>query len=324
MPRNRAVVPAAPDPPAPPTWLTPAEDWEHYDLYRRVIDALYALPALFETSLRIAGVRATDLHTLNTALGASIEQSVVDNLNALRKIWDPDDQYRLYSFVRQAQTFPDVLLQSEAPSGARQNIILGIELKGWFALSKEGEPSFRYKATPAACAEADLLVVFPWILSEVVSGAPKLLEPFVTGARHAAEHRNYYWVHIRGKAAAEVNSAAHQTPYPKKSEKYLDQAVNDSGGNFGRVARGGFMTDFISELMRKHLAGIPMGAWQRFIKLFTESYSEETIQGQVAMIEGAYRTEMPDRDADGSFGEIREALVELVRAIHNTERAGGN
>jgi hypothetical protein len=156
----------------------PSSTWPHLVLYRRVIDALFALPDSFRTSLNIAGVRVTDLYTLNSALGASIEQSVVDNLNALRPIWDSQNQYQLYSFVRQNQVFSDVLLQSAAPQ-AEPPIIMGIELKGWFALAKEGEPSFRYTVNPEACADADLLVVFPWMLDEVVSGRPRLMQPFI-------------------------------------------------------------------------------------------------------------------------------------------------
>ena len=113
----------------------PAKDWAHRPLYDRVIDALHALPDTFRTSLNIAGIRVPDLHTLNTALGASIERSVVENLNALRRVWDPQGEYRLYSFVRQNQAFPDVLLQTAAPS-ADPAIIMGIELKGWFALAR--------------------------------------------------------------------------------------------------------------------------------------------------------------------------------------------
>jgi hypothetical protein len=148
--------------PSPKQLGGPPNNWEHRALYDRVLDALHALPNSFRTSLNITGVRVTDLYTLNSALGASIEQSVVDNLNALRPIWDPSGAYRLYAFARQNQVFPDVLLTTSAPS-ADPKIVTGIELKGWFVLSKEGEPSFRYKVSPAGCADADLLVVFPWI-----------------------------------------------------------------------------------------------------------------------------------------------------------------
>lgn len=90
---DAVAVPAIVPGPAP--LGGPPPDWQD-GLYQRVVDAIYALPGLFKTSLNISGVRATDLFTLNTALGASIEQSVVDNLNALRKIWDTDDQFHLY------------------------------------------------------------------------------------------------------------------------------------------------------------------------------------------------------------------------------------
>jgi hypothetical protein len=158
-------------------------------------------------------VRVTDLYTLNSALGASIEQSVVDNLNALRPIWDPDNAYELYTFVRQNQVFPDVLLQTAAPN-VQPTIILGVELKGWFVLSKEGEPSFRYTVSPDACADADLLAVFPWMLDEVISGRPRLLKPFVAEARYAALHRNHYWGQMRGVSGEDAQSDSSRRASP--------------------------------------------------------------------------------------------------------------
>ena len=32
-------------------------------------------------------------------------------------------------------------------------IAMGIELKGWYLLSKEGVGSFRFQVTPAACSD---------------------------------------------------------------------------------------------------------------------------------------------------------------------------
>jgi len=103
----------------------PAKNWEHRALYERVIDALHALPSRFKTPLRISGIPASDLFTLNTPLGAAIEKSVVENLNDLREIWDPNDTYKLYSFFRQAQVFPDVRLQTTAP-GTAHPILMGL------------------------------------------------------------------------------------------------------------------------------------------------------------------------------------------------------
>ena len=138
----------------------PADDWEHRELYSRVREAVASLPVCFRTETRISGIMATDLHTLNTVLGAAIEEQVVRTLHLTRSTWDPDGRYALYSFVRQAQTFPDVLLRRIAG----EEILLGIELKGWYLLAKEAEPSLRFQVTENACAEQDLIVVVPWVL----------------------------------------------------------------------------------------------------------------------------------------------------------------
>ena len=311
---DAVAIPAADPGPAP--LGGPLPEWQG-GLYQRVVDAIYALPGLFKTSLHISGVRATDLFTLNSALGASIEQSVVDNLNALRKIWDTDDRFQLYAFVRQAQVFPDVRLQTDAPNVEPQ-VLMAIELKGWFAMAKEGEPSFRYKVAPAACAEADLLVVFPWLLDEVVSGAPKLLRPFVSGARYAAEHRNHYWSVLRGTTGADaaITPAGHQAPYPRKGEKFNDEAVRDSGGNFGRVARGGVMEDFIGELMQQPVAGIPLGAWQRFLKIFSESFTETKLRNQLRQIETNNAEAIQQSDeSKAAFAHFATSVERLIASL---------
>jgi hypothetical protein len=272
----------APQPtPAPPVKTGgPPESWEHWKLYNAVVKTLYALPDGFKTSLRISDFRATDIFTLNSALGASIEDAVVKGLNRLRDIWDADGKYAEYSFERQAQAFPDVRLVKTigAVSSAP---IMGIELKGWFALAKEGEPTFRYVITPNACAPADLLVVYPWALSDVISGTPKLLRPSVEEAKYAAELRNHYWQYKRkGGTPGSVIPAKYQQPYPAlKTDQCSDSAAQDQGGNFGRVARYGLLDDFVLMTMKQELSGIPIRAWQIFFRTISEDgNSLETIE----------------------------------------------
>src|SRR5437879_2834448 len=124
---------------APPVASQPPQGWAHRKLYDAVTAALHALPAMFESDLVITGVLAPDLFTLNTSLGATLEVQVVQALNAIRRVWDPDQDYALYRWVRQSQTFPDVLLRRSGP-GDGPEVIMGIELKGWYALAKEKEP----------------------------------------------------------------------------------------------------------------------------------------------------------------------------------------
>ena len=157
-------------------------------LVRGVTEALGAIPVHFRTATRIDGLHAGDLFSLNAVMGNTIEVQVVDTLNRLRHVWDPDGSLQGHAFVRSAQTFPDVRL---IDSGA--NPVLGIELKGWYLLSREGEPSFRYAVSPDACAPQDLLAVVPWHLEHVLSGAPVVHAPYVEQARYVAQYRDWWW-----------------------------------------------------------------------------------------------------------------------------------
>jgi hypothetical protein len=296
----------------------PDATWAHRALYERVLDTLHALPSRFRTSLRITGISATDLFTLNTPLGAAIESSVVENLNDLRELWDPDGKYEIYSFVRQAQVFPDVRLQTTAPNVPEADrIIMGIELKGWFVLAKEGEPSFRYKASVQVCALQDLLVVFPWGLDEVISGAPRLMRPFVEQARYAAEHRNHYWQVLRGVTGpdADIDLAKISTPYPTKGQQFNDEPKRDKGKNFGRVARGGLMTTFIEGLMQQPISGIPALYWQEFLRIFAEGVEADKVERKLkAMRTEAEKAGLSPNGLE-AFDRVQDALRDLVAKL---------
>jgi hypothetical protein len=270
----------SPETPAAPVFEGPDRAWEHRALYDNVFKTLYALPSFFKTDLLISGVLATDLFTFNSSLGATIEAQVVEALNAVRGSWDPGQTYASYSFARQSQRFPDVILRTAAD--VEPKILLGVELKGWYALAKEREPSFRYKASPNVCAPADLLVVYPWALSSVISGSPQLYQPFVTGARYAAEYRNYWWRYVKEggeRNALRLSPVSHF--YPTKSGPISDVAVHDDGGNFGRFARTGIMDEYRERLFQEQLSGIPLSAWQKFLSAFSEDKTETQINRAV-------------------------------------------
>ena len=253
---------------AQPKPTTPDSKWEHYKLWEAVRSAIFALPSRFESDLVISGVLASDLFAFNSSLAATIEEQVVAALNRVRETWDPKNAYALYQFERQPQTFPDVILKAQNPNLEPQ-ILMGIELKGWYVLAKEAEPSVRYTVSPAVCADADLLAVVPWALSRVVSGSPKVFTPLVMGARHAAEMRNYYWIEERKTAGnPKIVPSAVKEHYPKKSDQISDEAEDDKGGNFGRVARTSIMDTYTNEIMAERLLGIAIGEWQKFLKKF--------------------------------------------------------
>lgn len=268
--------------------MTTEQEAEHSTLYVNVREAVASLPLYFRTETHIEGIVATDLHTLNTVLGATIEEQVVRTLNQSRSTWDPHGEYALYSFVRQAQTFPDVLLRRSSDG----NVLLGIELKGWYLLAKEREPSLRFQVTEAACADQDLVVVVPWALSNVISGSPVVFEPFVKSAKAAARHRNHHWQNKRKtNLDSRIEIPEGISPYPSKSEQILDRPVADGGGNFGRLARTGLMKTYVQKLNDVLLCGIKTIYWQDFLRAFQEGTSESDARSALQRLREKVETE---------------------------------
>ena len=206
---------------------------------------------------------------------------MVAGLNAIRDAtWDKSGEFAALRFVRQAQTFPDVILKPAAPPHVQVEPVMGIELKGWYVLAKEGVPSFRYKVTPKAAAPADLVAVFPWALTQVISGSPQLFEPFVVSARYAAEFRNWWWEHERAaKRSPRIRLSSHEGYYPLKSDLTSDVPEEDAG-NFGRIARTKiFHRDgYIDATFAANLSGIPLHAWRSFFEIFSERTTEVKIR----------------------------------------------
>ncbi len=208
---------------------------------------------------------ATDIFTLNATLAATIEEAVVKTLNSLRSLWDPSSEYDAYSFVRQPQTFPDVVLRRR---GNGVDVLLGIELKGWYLLAKEEAPTFRFTVSEAACNPQDFLVVMPWVLSNILAGSPLLLRPFVESSLYCARRRNYYWLYERkaGQDIGSIEVSDSAAPYPSAKSNITDRATKDAGNNFGRLARYGLMHDYVVEMRSTLIRGIPVKDWQAFFK----------------------------------------------------------
>jgi len=297
--------------PSPPTphRLDPADP--HTRLQRHVRNALLTLPGEFEFANPISGINATDLFNLNTLLGAAIETEVVRTLNTLREIWDPDNEWPGYRFVRSSQAFPDVrLVRPDEPEPA-----IGVELKGWWLLSKEGVPSLRYQVAPAACAPHDLVCVVPWYLSNAVSGVAAVTEPWIESARYAAEYRDHWWRHVRSsKGRTGIQYPGDARPYPVKADKVLAQPEQDGGGNFGRLSRAkGLMDDFLVQTMALPILGIPVADWVAFLKLHSDTATRDDIKD-------ALEAAVTDR-VHGVANEAAERIVGLLEQMADLLRA---
>lgn len=290
------------------TWAT-----QHQGLYDGVKTALHAIADGFDADIEIAGMDATDLFGLNSALGSAIERHVVEALNKLRTVWDPVGKYSTFSFVRFPQSFPDVRLIDRNAVGIAP-VLMGIELKGWFALAKEKQPSFRFVATPLACAQQDLIVVVPWVFNNVLSGKPRLLTPFIEEARYAARMRNHHWTWVKGAGGAkdQVVLSAHNGPYPSKTAESSDKPIQDGGGNFGRIARTNIMDTFATATLENDAGGIPIKYWVQFLSAFTESSAgtEEKMKTLIKQVRDA----MPAKDiSDAKLNKLASILLEILK-----------
>lgn len=187
---------------------------------------------------------------------------------------------------------------------------MGIEMKGWYVLAKERMPNFRFEATAAVCAPWDLVVICPWALSEVISGTPVLFEPHVVPSRYVAEYRNYYWQHRKGGGDLGITLSTATGYYPTtKTTRIHDVAAKDSGRNFGRYARTKAMHPFIDMILRNELAGIPLDAWNRFLAIFVEGVTTDTIESQLSQIAANFASE-PERAS-----QIVSCLDELASLV---------
>jgi len=256
------------EPVEPPKPVEPPSDWKYLGLWRKIKSILENLPNYFKSTLNITtAMNVTEIYVFGQALSYTIEEEVVHALNNTKSVWDPSGEYCEYRFLRQPQSFPDVLLLN--PKIGKNSIIMGIELKSWYLLAKEGEPSFRFKVTPNACAPQDLLVIVPWVLSNVVTGTPIILKPFVIAARYAAEYRNYWWKHMRkAKGDVEIRHPKEVTYYPSSREQIDDEPIYYPGNNFGRLARTGMkeMDEWITMCKSEKILGIEIEKWIEFFR----------------------------------------------------------
>lgn len=304
--------------PLPPQREVPDPTTKRGKLVGNVRDALAALPVHFTSQTSIEGLEAGDLFSLNSMLGGSIEIQVVETLNKLRAVWDADEEWTEYRFVRSAQTFPDVRLvtENETLIAAGEQVGLGLELKGWYLLSREGEPSFRYTVSRDVCDVHDLLVVVPWHLKNVLSGEPVVYAPFVDSARYAADMRNHYWTvqrrekdisqgRDRGEDYYVITSPDGAEPYPAPKTKIADVAKHDSGSNFGRVARvKGVMTDYRDARLTADVAGIQARYWVDFFKAYAEGAQKDELHNKITRLIAQHRL------AEGLESEDLQVLLE--------------
>lgn len=283
--------------------------WEHLELWQKVRECIYQLPDTFRLDVELPTLPASDLPAANTLLGTTIEDHIPVALNRLRNVGDRDNKYPAYVFKRQPQSFPDVVFVR--PGAENETPLFGIEVKGWYLLAKEMEPSFRMTVAQGYCNRCDLAVVVPWALSSAISGTVRLFKPLVISARTAARIRNEHWEYKNRKVRLLKEPNGGWKHYRSVRDEINDAAVSDKGKNFGRIARTGIWDHEISTLLeREDISGIPLKAWHHFLK--HSSSGKDPIPAIEKLI--AYYERV--RPKGKEFGEVLEALDLLLEAYN--------
>lgn len=298
-----------------PEKRNPHPDWEHFRVWESTKSLLLSIPNYFQTDLLIRGINATEIFSIGPVFSGILESQIVETLNRLRNVWDEDSKYPSFAFARRSQVFPDVLL-TDAISG---KIIFGVELKSWYVLSKEGEPSFRYLITPNACNDADLLVIVPWILSDVISGSPRLFQPWIESARYVAEYRNFHWRGSRSKQtkSQHIRSPVNIKHYPDIRQEASDEAEDDKGKNFGRVARTGIIDSYVKFIKENKYLGIKISHWIEFFRSISETRTDEEIEKKILSLRESIQ-KVDDGSAKGKvFLDILQLIEDLWKDSSN-------
>lgn len=136
-------------------------------------------------------------------------------------------------------------------------------------------------------------------------------------AKFAAQLRNYHWQSSRtGRGGnAGITLATHRTPYPaQKTDQSSDRADGDGGGNFGRVARYGLLDTFVDATHKQLAAGIPIKAWLKFFKVFSDSARD--IEAVLTELDRLFRMELLES------AEQKDLLVQCIELLLAKIREG--
>lgn len=222
--------------------------WPHHQIKKKVLETIYDITSNFDRH-DFAYLRSH--YQVNDRPEEYIENVVAYSLGVESVTWDGG-----ITISHRPATYPDIMVHS------RGEPILAIEIKVWNMLAAEKSPTFRFATSPRACGPHDLLVLFPFVydLGYPGSGPLRLYPPYIENSKYVAIRRNLYWTHNNPNAPI-VEAPDDITPHVEmKRQRIKDHAANDSGKNFGRIARTPLLNRFCDQAWQyKHA---PRGPYQ--------------------------------------------------------------
>lgn len=220
------------------------------------------------------------LGQFNNYVGQAVEDAVVSRLNAAADEWKPVGKQ--WTFGRNTVQFPDIMLVDEnADAVGKHRILFHIEVKTWYVFARDLITA-RFNTAPSCIKSDALLLVFPWYMTQLVHGVPRVLKPLVYPAKELALRRDTVWVtgvrrrnrKSRSKfrvmvPAADSFFANTASNHNVKSEAYQRKGrtwVKDSD-NFGKIHRFYYQPiyDFEKRTLAQSAKGKTLNEWRRLL-----------------------------------------------------------
>jgi hypothetical protein len=166
------------------------------------------------------------LNRFNNYVGQGIEELIGSELNgSLRGTWTTDGNL---SLVRNAVQFPDLYLIRRK----ERRILLSVEVKSWFVFAKD-DITARFEAAPNIIRGGSLIVLVPWCMTNLVSGSPRLLLPYVGDAKALAERRDDVWKAGGGRQFAKGQVSPKRKVETPVVDRVPSASVRDARGSAG-------------------------------------------------------------------------------------------
>jgi hypothetical protein len=122
------------------------------------------------------------LNRFNNYIGQGIEELIAKHLNS---VFSGSD----WKCIRNAVQFPDLYIVNPQ----KKTLLLALEVKSWFVFAGD-DITARFEVAPNIIRPDVRLILFPWHMTNLISGVPRLLAPYIGSAKALAERRDQIWL----------------------------------------------------------------------------------------------------------------------------------
>lgn len=118
-------------------------------------------------------------------------------------------------------------------------------------------------------------------------------------------------VSLGERSRGDYSSSLDIHPYPDSKQEASDQAIDDKGSNFGRIARAGLLDNYITKLKSLDYLGVKIAHWVEFFKAISETSTDIEIKHRINRLRKKILTETGISALSASQSAMLEILDQL-------------